>query len=103
MFGHLLGIAVTITCAGRTDAGVHARGQVAHLDVVDSVRFSPIVPVRVAIDVDAGLLVGGQHVGPKRSPLGDASAVGGTAGADCLPAAGCRAGRAGTMGRATVQ
>lgn len=48
---------------------------VAHLDVVDSVRFSPIVPVRVAIDVDAGLLVAGQHVGPKRSPLGDASAV----------------------------
>ena len=48
---------------------------VAHLDVVDSVRFSPTVPVRVAIDVDAGLRVAGQHVGPKRSPLGDASAV----------------------------
>jgi D-serine deaminase-like pyridoxal phosphate-dependent protein len=47
----------------------------AHLDVVDSVRSSHAVPVRVAIDVDAGLWVGGQHVGPKRSPLHDASAV----------------------------
>ncbi|QBR91320.1 amino acid deaminase/aldolase [Nocardioides euryhalodurans] len=44
---------------------------VAHLDVVDSVRRSLAVPVRVAIDVDAGLRVGGQHVGPKRSPLHD--------------------------------
>ena len=44
---------------------------VAHLDVVDSVRHSKAVPVRVAIDVDAGLRVGGQHVGPKRSPLYD--------------------------------
>ena len=42
---------------------------VAHLDVVDSVRASHAVPVRVAIDVDAGLRMGGQHVGPKRSPL----------------------------------
>jgi len=48
---------------------------VAHLDVVDSVRASLAVPVRVAIDVDAGLRVGGQHVGPKRSPLHDPSAV----------------------------
>ena len=44
---------------------------VAHLDVVDSVRRSLAVPVRVAIDVDAGLRIGGQHVGPKRSPLHD--------------------------------
>ena len=48
---------------------------VAHLDVVDSVRASHAVPVRVAIDVDAGLRMGGQHVGPKRSPLYDPSDV----------------------------
>lgn len=48
---------------------------VAHLDVVDSVRSSKAVPVRVAIDVDAGLHLAGQHVGPKRSPLHDVGAV----------------------------
>jgi D-serine deaminase-like pyridoxal phosphate-dependent protein len=47
----------------------------AQLDVVDSVRRSLAVPVRVAIDVDAGLRIGGQHVGPKRSPLYDPAAV----------------------------
>jgi D-serine deaminase-like pyridoxal phosphate-dependent protein len=47
----------------------------AHLDVVDSTRSSRAVPVRVALDVDAGLRVGGQHVGPKRSPLVDTDAV----------------------------
>ena len=48
---------------------------VAHLDVVDSVRFSPVVPVRIAIDVDAGLHLAGRTVGPKRSPLGDVGSV----------------------------
>ncbi len=48
---------------------------VAHLDVVDSVRASRAVPIRVAIDVDAGLRLGGQHVGPKRSPLYDVTSV----------------------------
>ncbi|WP_309648118.1 amino acid deaminase/aldolase [Nocardioides sp.] len=48
---------------------------VAHLDVVDSVRSSHAVQVRVAIDVDAGLRMGRQHVGPKRSPLYDATSV----------------------------
>ena len=46
----------------------------AHLDVVDEVRTSDR-PVRVAIDVDAGLFIGGQHVGPKRSPVHDPGAV----------------------------
>jgi D-serine deaminase-like pyridoxal phosphate-dependent protein len=41
----------------------------AHLDLIDSVRASKAVPVRVAIDVDAGLRVAGATLGPKRSPL----------------------------------
>jgi D-serine deaminase-like pyridoxal phosphate-dependent protein len=45
-----------------------------HLDVVDAVRTSD-GPVRVAIDIDAGLHVGGQHIGPKRSPVHDPDAV----------------------------
>lgn len=48
---------------------------VAQLEIVDSVRYSLAVPVKVAIDVDAGLRIGGQHVGPKRSPLYDPQAV----------------------------
>jgi D-serine deaminase-like pyridoxal phosphate-dependent protein len=44
---------------------------VAQLDVIDSVRPSHDVTVRVALDIDAGLRFGGQHVGPKRSPVHD--------------------------------
>ena len=51
----------------------------AHLDVVDSVRASHAVPVRIAVDIDAGLRMGRQHVGPKRSPLYDAAGVVGLA------------------------
>lgn len=33
LIGHLMGCPANLVCAGRTDAGVHARGQVVHLDV----------------------------------------------------------------------
>jgi tRNA pseudouridine38-40 synthase len=33
MLGHVFAQPVELTCAGRTDAGVHARGQVAHTEV----------------------------------------------------------------------
>lgn len=51
---------------------------VAHLDLVDSVRAAAadaLAPVRVAIDVDAGLRIGPAHVGPKRSPLHETADV----------------------------
>ncbi|MDN5893374.1 MAG: amino acid deaminase/aldolase [Nocardioides sp.] len=48
---------------------------VEQLDVIDSVRSSKAVSVRLAIDVDAGLKMGNQHVGPKRSPLHDVAPI----------------------------
>lgn len=47
----------------------------AHLDVVESVRVPSSPRVRLAIDVDAGLQLAGQHIGPKRSPLQDTPAI----------------------------
>ena len=70
--GALARLVASPSAAGRITLMVD---DVAHLDVVDSVRASQAVQVRVAIDVDAGLRMGRQHVGPKRSPLYDADDV----------------------------
>lgn len=48
---------------------------VAHLDVLDAHRASTDIEIRIALDLDAGLRVGGQHIGPKRSPLFDTADV----------------------------
>lgn len=42
--------------------------ETAHLDILDQCR-APAAPVRIAIDIDAGLRWGKLRVGPKRSPL----------------------------------
>ncbi|GAA1450427.1 amino acid deaminase/aldolase [Mycobacterium cookii] len=47
----------------------------AHLDVVDAARVVDDVEVRIALDLDAGLRLGGQHIGPRRSPLFDTADV----------------------------
>ncbi|MCD6639222.1 MAG: amino acid deaminase/aldolase [Nocardioides sp.] len=47
----------------------------AHLDLVDRARQGSDAEVRVALDLDAGLRVAGQHIGPKRSPLFDVDDV----------------------------
>lgn len=48
---------VEIVCAGRTDAGVHARGQVAHLDLPDEVDAAAL-PRRLARVLPGDVMVG---------------------------------------------
>ncbi len=47
----------------------------AHLALIDTARSGDDVEVRVALDLDAGLRLGRQHIGPKRSPLFDTADV----------------------------
>ncbi len=48
---------------------------VDHLAVIDAARSGADVEVRLALDLDAGLRIGRQHIGPKRSPLFDTADV----------------------------
>ncbi len=54
VLGFVTGEIAELTCAGRTDAGVHARGQVAHLDVrdpnVELSRLNRALPDDVRVD-----------------------------------------------------
>jgi D-serine deaminase-like pyridoxal phosphate-dependent protein len=45
------------------------------VDSTDQLDLLPAAPVRVALDVDAGLRLAGAHLGPKRSPLASPAAV----------------------------
>lgn len=71
----LQSLATLVTSPSAAGAITLMVDSVDHLDVVDSVRSSKAVSVRIAVDVDAGLRMSGQHVGPKRSPLHDTSEV----------------------------
>ena len=47
----------------------------AHLDVIEKARADIANEVRLCIDVDASLRIGGAHLGVRRSPLRTASEV----------------------------
>ena len=52
VLGHLIGVPTEVVCAGRTDAGVHARGQVAHFDLPESTNYPGVGRVNRALPED---------------------------------------------------
>jgi D-serine deaminase-like pyridoxal phosphate-dependent protein len=58
------------TGLARLGASPEARAAVTLMvDSTDQLDLLPAAPVRLALDVDAGLRLAGAHLGPKRSPL----------------------------------
>jgi tRNA pseudouridine38-40 synthase len=67
--GRLLGEPITLTVAGRTDAGVHARGQVAHFDTAASsteqqASFAPALAYRLGRVLPEDVIVRRVSVAP---------------------------------------
>lgn len=60
----MTGATVTLTCAGRTDAGVHARAQVVTVELRDPVRSLPDAALRDALNALVGPSVAVKHVRP---------------------------------------